>query len=333
LAGPPWRRSASRPSDTTFTRFARCSARHRPSLHREGERLPGTARYPWRGPSRRMGRGCWVWPRWRKVWNCARAGSAFPSSWAGGRRPAAGAEAHAHGLRRSCSTWADRLSRPRGGDGRASLPGAPQGRHGDGAARTASSEAMEAAFAAHVDSRAADGRVDDASLVCGRSRGGGPGVHCGASWPPSGECSPPCGSVRGRRGGPRAEQRGDPPVPRRAVRLVRAGITLYGCSPLPPGDASPDLRPVMRIVTKVLSLKELPPGHAVSYNRRVPLPTGPDGSPSSPSVRRRLPPRVDRPCPDVVAGHPVPGSSEGVHGPHDDRRHRGAGVEIGTDVK
>jgi len=50
--------------------------------------------------------------------------------------------------------------------------------------------------------------------------------------------------------------------------LVRPGITLYGCSPLPPGDASPDLRPVMRIVTKVLSLKELPAGHAVSYNRR-----------------------------------------------------------------
>lgn len=50
--------------------------------------------------------------------------------------------------------------------------------------------------------------------------------------------------------------------------LVRPGISMYGCSPLPPGDASPDLRPVMRIVTKVLSLKELPAGHAVSYNRR-----------------------------------------------------------------
>jgi len=50
--------------------------------------------------------------------------------------------------------------------------------------------------------------------------------------------------------------------------LVRPGIAMYGCSPLPPGDASPDLRPVMRIVTKVSSLKELPAGHAVSYNRR-----------------------------------------------------------------
>ncbi|HLO10578.1 MAG TPA: alanine racemase C-terminal domain-containing protein, partial [Desulfobacteria bacterium] len=50
--------------------------------------------------------------------------------------------------------------------------------------------------------------------------------------------------------------------------LVRPGITMYGCSPLPPGDASPDLRPVMRVVTKVFSLKELPAGHAVSYNRR-----------------------------------------------------------------
>jgi alanine racemase len=50
--------------------------------------------------------------------------------------------------------------------------------------------------------------------------------------------------------------------------LVRPGISMYGCSPLPPGDTSIDLRPVMRIVTKVVSLKELPPGHAVSYNRR-----------------------------------------------------------------
>jgi len=50
--------------------------------------------------------------------------------------------------------------------------------------------------------------------------------------------------------------------------LVRPGIALYGCSPLPPGDASTDLRPVMRVVTKVTSLKDLPAGHAVSYNRR-----------------------------------------------------------------
>jgi len=50
--------------------------------------------------------------------------------------------------------------------------------------------------------------------------------------------------------------------------LVRPGIALYGCSPLPSGDASPDLRPVMRVVSKVASLKELPAGHAVSYNRR-----------------------------------------------------------------
>ncbi len=49
---------------------------------------------------------------------------------------------------------------------------------------------------------------------------------------------------------------------------VRPGISLYGCSPLPPGAAEIFLRPVMRIVTKILSLKELPGGHPVSYNRR-----------------------------------------------------------------
>jgi alanine racemase len=49
--------------------------------------------------------------------------------------------------------------------------------------------------------------------------------------------------------------------------MVRPGISLYGCSPLP-GETGVSLRPVMRIVTRVLSLKELPDGHAVSYNRR-----------------------------------------------------------------
>ncbi|MBP2674310.1 MAG: alanine racemase [Deltaproteobacteria bacterium] len=50
--------------------------------------------------------------------------------------------------------------------------------------------------------------------------------------------------------------------------LVRPGIALYGYSPLP-ADATPvSLRPVMRLVTRIVSLKELPDGHPVSYGRR-----------------------------------------------------------------
>ena len=49
--------------------------------------------------------------------------------------------------------------------------------------------------------------------------------------------------------------------------MVRPGISLYGCSPLP-GDAGVSLRPVMRIVTRIVYLEELPDGHGVSYNRR-----------------------------------------------------------------
>jgi alanine racemase len=49
--------------------------------------------------------------------------------------------------------------------------------------------------------------------------------------------------------------------------MVRPGISLYGCSPMP-GDPGVSLRPVMRIVTKIVSVKELPDGHGVSYNRR-----------------------------------------------------------------
>ena len=88
--------------------------------------------------------------------------------------------------------------------------------------------------------------------------------------------------------------------------LVRPGISLYGCSPLPSGDESPDLRPVMRIVTKVESLKELPAGHAVSYSRRyrcdgarriAVVPIGyADGYRRALTGRARM----------SVSGHPVP---------------------------
>jgi alanine racemase len=115
--------------------------------------------------------------------------------------------------------------------------------------------------------------------------------------------------------------------------LVRPGITLYGCSPLPPGDASPDLRPVMRVVTKVLSLKELPAGHAVSYSRRyrcdgvrriAVVPIGyADGYRRALTGRARM----------AVAGHPVPVAGT-VCMDHTMIDVTGVpGVAIGTDVE
>lgn len=115
--------------------------------------------------------------------------------------------------------------------------------------------------------------------------------------------------------------------------LVRPGIALYGCSPLPPGDASPDLHPVMRVVTKVLSLKELPAGHAVSYNRRyrcdgarriAVVPIGyADGYRRGLTGRARM----------SVAGHPVPVAGT-VCMDHTMIDVTGVpGVAIGTDVE
>ena len=115
--------------------------------------------------------------------------------------------------------------------------------------------------------------------------------------------------------------------------LVRPGIALYGCSPLPPGDASPDLRPVMRVVTKVMSLKELPAGHAVSYNRRyrcdgarriAVVPVGyADGYRRALTGRARM----------SVAGHPVPVAGT-VCMDHTMIDVTGVpGVAIGTDVE
>ncbi len=49
--------------------------------------------------------------------------------------------------------------------------------------------------------------------------------------------------------------------------MVRPGITLYGSLPAEGVGADLGLRPVMRLVTKIVSLKELPDGHPVSYGR------------------------------------------------------------------
>jgi len=115
--------------------------------------------------------------------------------------------------------------------------------------------------------------------------------------------------------------------------LVRPGISMYGCSPLPPGDGSPDLRPVMRVLTKVMSLKELPAGHAVSYNRRfhcdgarriAVVPIGyADGYRRALTGRARM----------SVAGHPVPVAGT-VCMDHTMIDVTGVpGVAIGTDVE
>ncbi|MGA7104941.1 MAG: alanine racemase [Candidatus Deferrimicrobiaceae bacterium] len=50
--------------------------------------------------------------------------------------------------------------------------------------------------------------------------------------------------------------------------MARPGITLYGSLPAEGVGADLGLRPVMRLVTKIVSLKELPDGHPVSYGRQ-----------------------------------------------------------------
>ncbi len=50
--------------------------------------------------------------------------------------------------------------------------------------------------------------------------------------------------------------------------MVRPGITLYGSLPAEGVGAGLGLRPVMRLVTRIVSLKELPDGHPVSYGRQ-----------------------------------------------------------------
>jgi len=52
-----------------------------------------------------------------------------------------------------------------------------------------------------------------------------------------------------------------------AFDMVRLGIVMYGSLPAEGLGGGLGLRPVMRLVTKIVSLKKLPPGHPVSYGR------------------------------------------------------------------
>jgi alanine racemase len=51
----------------------------------------------------------------------------------------------------------------------------------------------------------------------------------------------------------------------RTTNLVRPGLMLYGCSPLP--DFQEMLRPVMTLKSRVSIVRDLPAGHGVSYGR------------------------------------------------------------------
>ena len=51
----------------------------------------------------------------------------------------------------------------------------------------------------------------------------------------------------------------------RTTNLVRPGLMLYGCSPLP--DFQDQLRPVMTLKSRVAIVRDLPAGHGISYGR------------------------------------------------------------------
>jgi alanine racemase len=55
------------------------------------------------------------------------------------------------------------------------------------------------------------------------------------------------------------------PEQRDVCNLVRPGLMLYGISPLP--EHQPLLRPVLSWKTRITLIRELPPGHGVSYGR------------------------------------------------------------------
>ncbi len=55
--------------------------------------------------------------------------------------------------------------------------------------------------------------------------------------------------------------------PKAHFTAVRPGLMLYGYHTLPPGQALPDLRPVLSLHTRIAAMRPLEPGESVSYNR------------------------------------------------------------------
>ena len=177
-----------------------------------------------------------------------RAGGCRPAAGGGGPRPPP--------FGNTVRPGTDRLPRPRGGGGGASLPLHVKVDTGMGRLGLLPREAMEAAGQiASTPALRLEGWMTHLSRRTVRRRRTGSTRRRSATFR---GCSRRAEGVRGRRRGPRAEQRGDPPVPRRAVRPRPARHRPVRLLPLPPGDASPDLRPVMRVVTKVVSLKGFP---------------------------------------------------------------------------
>lgn len=98
--------------------------------------------------------------------------------------------------------------------------------------------------------------------------------------------------------------------------MIRPGLALYGAYPSPALRERIDLRPVMRLTTRVLYVKEMPAGAPVSYNRTfhterpsrvATLPVGyADGYPRSLSnrgevlIRGKRAPVVGRVCMDLT---------------------------------
>ncbi len=57
-------------------------------------------------------------------------------------------------------------------------------------------------------------------------------------------------------------------VPRAHRDVVRPGIALYGIAPSPEMEGMADLRPAMKLITRVSYVKRLEPGEAVGYGLR-----------------------------------------------------------------
>ena len=56
--------------------------------------------------------------------------------------------------------------------------------------------------------------------------------------------------------------------PERQYDMVRLGIGLYGINPLPPEATGLKLRPVARLTTTIISLKNWKPSTTIGYSRR-----------------------------------------------------------------
>ena len=123
-------------------------------------------------------------------------------------------------------------------------------------------------------------------------------------------------------------------VPEARLDLVRVGIAAYGIDPAPgiAALAGVALRPVMRLRSQLVNVKQIPAGASVSYGWTWTAETRHHGRPGASRLRRRDTAACQQPSLGGLVGEPGAGARQDLHGSVRCRAGCGGVAEPGEEV-